>query len=112
MDCFVSQFVCLCWGSVGKLICTGSGDASLIVWNPKTCESIHVVKGKSKSLPLSAYMLLWNAKIWFPVGHPYHTEGLICLDINSSTSLTINGSKDGSVHIVNIVTGKVCFIGL
>lgn len=30
----------------GKLICTGSDDASLIVWNPKTCESIHVVKGK------------------------------------------------------------------
>ncbi|CAN7086542.1 unnamed protein product [Brassica oleracea var. botrytis] len=91
----------------GKLICTGSGDASLIVWNPKTCESIHVVKGKSKSLPLSIYMLLWNANIWFPVGHPYHTEGLICLDINSNTSLTISGSKDGSVHIVNIVTGKV-----
>jgi WD40 repeat protein len=71
-------------GTVGKLICTGSDDASLIVWNPKTCESIHIVKG-----------------------HPYHTEGLTCLDINSNSSLAISGSKDGSVHIVNIVTGKV-----
>ncbi|KAH0854929.1 hypothetical protein HID58_028197 [Brassica napus] len=42
-----------------------------------------------------------------PDGHPYHTEGLICLDINSNSSLAISGSKDGSVHIVNIVTGKV-----
>ncbi|CAN7086577.1 unnamed protein product [Brassica oleracea var. botrytis] len=78
----------------GKLICTGSDDGSLIVWNPKTCESIHVVKGK---------MLTFG----FHVGHPYHTEGLICLDINSNSSLAISGSKDGSVHIVNIVTGKV-----
>ncbi|CAN7130082.1 unnamed protein product [Brassica rapa subsp. narinosa] len=79
----------------GKLICTGSDDASLIVWNPKTCESIHVVKGNLEP------------NFSFHVGHLFHTEGLICLDINSSSSLVISGSKDGSVHIVNIVTGKV-----
>lgn len=44
---------------------------------------------------------------YFSLGHPYHTEGLICLDINSNSSLVISGSKEGSVHIVNIVTGKV-----
>jgi len=43
--CF-NCIVGLCVGTVGKLICTGSDDASLIVWNPKTCESIHIVKGK------------------------------------------------------------------
>lgn len=51
MDCLIEStcfhcIVCLCVDTVGKLICTGSDDASLIVWNPKTCESIHVVKGK------------------------------------------------------------------
>lgn len=35
----------------------------------------------------------------FHVGHLFHTEGLICLDINSSSSLVISGSKDGSVTL-------------
>ncbi|TKY51495.1 Angio-associated migratory cell protein [Spatholobus suberectus] len=68
----------------GKIICTGSDDATLRVWNPKSGESIHVVRG-----------------------HPYHTEGLTCLTINSTSTLALSGSKDGSVHIVNIITGRV-----
>ncbi|KAK9056445.1 hypothetical protein SSX86_023806 [Deinandra increscens subsp. villosa] len=68
----------------GKTICTGSDDASLRVWNPRTGENIHVVKG-----------------------HFYHTEGLTCLVITADSSLVLTGSKDGSVHIVNIATGKV-----
>ncbi|KAK7391174.1 hypothetical protein VNO78_19586 [Psophocarpus tetragonolobus] len=68
----------------GKLICTGSEDATLRIWNPKSGESIHVVRG-----------------------HPYHTEGLTCLSINSTSTLALSGSKDGSVHIVNITTGRV-----
>ncbi|XP_020231713.1 angio-associated migratory cell protein [Cajanus cajan] len=68
----------------GKLICTGSDDATLRVWNPRSGESIHVVQG-----------------------HPYHTEGLTCLTINSTSTLALSGSKDGSVHIVNITTGNV-----
>lgn len=60
MDCLIEStcfryIVYLCVDTVGKLICTGSDDASLIVWNPKTCESIHVVKGKRS---FGFYMLL------------------------------------------------------
>ncbi|KAK7357133.1 hypothetical protein VNO80_16416 [Phaseolus coccineus] len=68
----------------GKIICTGSNDASLRIWNPKSGESTHVVRG-----------------------HPYHNEGLTCLTINSTSTLALSGSKDGSVHIVNITTGRV-----
>ncbi|XP_027366203.1 angio-associated migratory cell protein [Abrus precatorius] len=68
----------------GKIICTGSDDATLRIWNPRSAENIHVVRG-----------------------HPYHTEGLTCLAINSTSTLALTGSKDGSVHIVNITTGRV-----
>ncbi|RDX90165.1 Angio-associated migratory cell protein [Mucuna pruriens] len=67
-----------------KKICTGSDDATLRIWNPKSGESIHVVQG-----------------------HPYHTAGLTCLTINSTSTLALSGSKDGSVHLVNITTGRV-----
>lgn len=30
---------------LGKTICTGSDDATLRIWNPKSGENIHVVKG-------------------------------------------------------------------
>lgn len=30
------------------------------------------------------------------------------MSINSSSTLAITGSKDGSVHVVNIATGRVC----
>ncbi|KAA3456302.1 angio-associated migratory cell protein-like [Gossypium australe] len=68
----------------GKTICTGSEDATLRIWNPRSGESIHVVRG-----------------------HSYHTEGLTCLSINSDSTFAITGSKDGSVHVVNITIGKV-----
>ncbi|KAF9670674.1 hypothetical protein SADUNF_Sadunf13G0093300 [Salix dunnii] len=67
----------------GKTICTGSDDASLRIWNPKSGENIHVVKG-----------------------HPYHTDGLTCLALGCDSTLAITGSKDNSVHIVNITTGR------
>ncbi|KAL5538530.1 hypothetical protein UlMin_044692 [Ulmus minor] len=68
----------------GKTICTGSDDATLRVWNPKNGENIHVVRG-----------------------HPYHTDGLTCLAMSHDSTLALTGSKDHSVHIVNITTGKV-----
>ncbi|KAJ4701187.1 angio-associated migratory cell protein [Melia azedarach] len=68
----------------GKTICTGSDDATLRIWNPKSGENIHVIRG-----------------------HPYHTEGLTCLTISADSTLALTGSKDGSVHMVNITTGKV-----
>lgn len=33
----------------GKYICTGSDDASLRIWNPKTGEIKHVIRGKKFS---------------------------------------------------------------
>lgn len=45
--------------------------------------------------------------ITFSAGHPYHTEGLTCLTITSDSTLALTGSKDSSVHIVNITTGRV-----
>ncbi|KAI9201540.1 hypothetical protein LWI28_025051 [Acer negundo] len=68
----------------GKTICTGSDDATLRIWNPKSGENNHVIRG-----------------------HPYHTEGLTCLTISSDSTLALTGSKDGSVNMVNITTGKV-----
>nr|GMD90103.1 angio-associated migratory cell protein [Ipomoea batatas] len=71
----------------GNTICTGSDDATLRIWNTWSGESIHVVRG-----------------------HPYHTEGLTCLAIlaiGTVSTLVLTGSKDSSVHIVNIATRKV-----
>ncbi|KAL5998783.1 hypothetical protein ACLOJK_009731 [Asimina triloba] len=76
----------------GKSVCTGSDDASLRIWNPKTGENIHVVRGSHEFI--------------HSLGHPYHTEGLTCLAITSDSTCAITGAKDGSVHAVNIVTGK------
>uniref|UniRef100_A0A2N9FZF7 Uncharacterized protein n=1 Tax=Fagus sylvatica TaxID=28930 RepID=A0A2N9FZF7_FAGSY len=67
----------------GKLVCTGSDDATLRIWDPKSGENIHVVRG-----------------------HPYHTEGLTCMAISSDSTRALTASKDGSLHIVNITTGK------
>ncbi|PKI62400.1 hypothetical protein CRG98_017206 [Punica granatum] len=60
-----------------KTICTGCDDAAIRIWNPKTGEIIHVVRG------------------------------LTCLTISSDSNLAITGAKDSSVHIVNIASGKL-----
>ncbi|KAL5708397.1 hypothetical protein ACHQM5_019196 [Ranunculus cassubicifolius] len=67
----------------GKTICTGSDDASLRIWDPK--------EGTNKEVK----------------GHYYHREGLTCMAITKDSARAITGSKDGSVHMVNITTGKV-----
>ncbi|EPS71726.1 hypothetical protein M569_03033, partial [Genlisea aurea] len=68
----------------GQRICTCSDDATMRIWDARTANIIHVVKG-----------------------HPYHTEGITSLTINSDSTLALTGSSDGSVHVVNIATGKV-----
>ncbi|KAK2404289.1 COMPASS H3K4 histone methylase component WDR5B [Trifolium repens] len=83
-DGHASKVTCGDFTPDGRIICTGSDDATLRIWNPKTGESIHVVRG-----------------------HPYHTEGLTCLAINPASTIALTGSQDGSVHIVNISTGRV-----
>lgn len=46
--------------SKGKTICTGSNDATMRIWNPRTAEVIHVVRGMSFSFsfPLSFLIFL------------------------------------------------------
>jgi WD40 repeat protein len=40
-------------------------------------------------------------------GHPYHAQGLTCMAISPDSTCALTGSKDGSVCIVNITTGRV-----
>ncbi|ONM34129.1 transducin family protein / WD-40 repeat family protein [Zea mays] len=68
----------------GKLICTGSDDASLRIWDPRSAQSRHVVRG-----------------------HGYHSDGLTCLSMTSDSQTVVSGSKDSSVHIVNLNSGQV-----
>ncbi|GJN40652.1 hypothetical protein PR202_gb29901 [Eleusine coracana subsp. coracana] len=67
-----------------KLICTGSEDASLRIWDPRTAQSRHVIRG-----------------------HGYHTDGLTCLSVTLDSQTIVSGSKDNSVHIVNVNSGQV-----
>ncbi|KAI5676777.1 hypothetical protein M9H77_07727 [Catharanthus roseus] len=77
-------FTCGDFTPDGKTICAGSDDATMRIWNPRSDDVIHIVRG-----------------------HSYHTDGLTCLSVSSDSTLALSGSKDGSLHIVNITTGKV-----
>ncbi|CAO2207510.1 unnamed protein product [Urochloa humidicola] len=68
----------------GKLVCTGSDDATLRIWDPRSVQSRHVVRG-----------------------HGYHTDGLTCLSITLDSQTVVSGSKDNSVHTVNVNSGQV-----
>jgi WD40 repeat protein len=68
----------------GKSFCTGAGDGSLRIWNPKSAESTHVVQG-----------------------HPYHTQGVLCLAIHADSSFVITGSEDKTACIVNLQNGRI-----
>ncbi|KAK7253078.1 hypothetical protein RIF29_37491 [Crotalaria pallida] len=67
----------------GGKICTGSADKTLRIWN-SSGEIIKIVEG-----------------------HGYHTEGLACLAISSTSTLALTGSEDGSACFVNIGKGRV-----
>ena len=74
---------------------------------------IYICKGRVHAIQDSLCLLLGfslpflTPDILPSLGHPYHTEGLTCLAITSDSTLALTGSKDSSVHIVNIATGKV-----
>ena len=61
---------------------------------------------------MNGWYLFWSFCLMFLAlmssqGHPYHTEELTCMAISPDSTLALTGSKDGSVHIVNLTTGKV-----
>ncbi|KNA05281.1 hypothetical protein SOVF_191890 isoform A [Spinacia oleracea] len=68
----------------GKTFCTGSEDATLRIWNPRSGESIRVIRD-----------------------YPYHTSGLTCLAITLDSTLALTGAEDGSFCVTNIATGKI-----
>lgn len=58
-------------------------------------------------LGLYLKLLSWSYCLDISQGYPYHTDGVTCLEISADSTLALTGSKDNSVHIVNITTGKV-----
>lgn len=50
---------------------------------------------------------LFNFCVSLIVGHGYHTDGLTCLSITLDSQTVVSGSKDNSVHIVNVNSGQV-----
>lgn len=47
----------------GKLICTGSDDATLRIWDPKSAQSMHVVRGEAFGFWLLISLFLLHSKI-------------------------------------------------
>jgi WD40 repeat protein len=47
---YFTFFIFLLLDTLGKVICTGSDDATLRIWNPKSGENIHIVQGMLISL--------------------------------------------------------------
>src|SRR4051794_2044449 len=70
---------------IGKLVVTGSEDATVRVWDPKS-------KGSNATVQLQ--------------GHGFHTDAIICMNINSS-NLVVTGSQDNTAKVSNLSTGKV-----
>ncbi|VAH09846.1 unnamed protein product [Triticum turgidum subsp. durum] len=68
----------------GELICSGSDDATLRIWDRESAHCSHVVGG-----------------------HGFHTQGLTCLAITWDSQSIVTGSQDSSVHIVSIKSGQV-----
>ena len=83
-----------------------------ICWLLQYTTSSNRIKGLCYSrwllFVVGIFVAVLDARIFLPFqGHPYHTDGLTCLAITSDSTLALTGSKDSSVHIVNIATGKV-----
>ena len=49
---------------------------------------------------------LFGISVSLIVGHGYHS-GLTCLSMTSDSQTVVSGSKDSSVHIVNVNSGQV-----
>ncbi len=62
----------------------GEGDASLRVWDPKNGECVLTVRG-----------------------HPFHSEGLTCLEVHQDGLVVVTGAVDGSLRVTNIGSGRI-----
>ncbi|KAL6318264.1 hypothetical protein AAG906_035807 [Vitis piasezkii] len=109
------------WHPRGHLVLAGSEDCTVWMWNADRSAylnmqnnlywfddaTLRIWNPRSLCLLLGFSLPFLTPDILPSLGHPYHTEGLTCLAITSDSTLALTGSKDSSVHIVNITTGKV-----
>ena len=73
----------------GKQVISGSKDATVKVWNIKTAQVEHTIKG-----------------------YGFHEGEVICMDLHSKSSIFATGSSDNTVCIGNYANGKVFTLDL
>mmetsp|Transcript_39563 Transcript_39563/g.93159 ORF Transcript_39563/g.93159 Transcript_39563/m.93159 type:complete len:443 (-) Transcript_39563:269-1597(-) len=72
---------CGCWAMGGKLICTGSADCGIIVWNPRAgTPQQHLQK--------------------------LHEKGVTAMCSHPDAPIVVAGAEDGAVKLVQIETGR------
>jgi len=71
----------------GKKILTASEDSTLILWDPRTGESVHKLTGADARFRLDG--------------------GINCLAINPASTVAIVGGAEGGLRAVNLVQGTV-----
>ncbi|KAJ1409816.1 WD40/YVTN repeat-like-containing domain superfamily [Sesbania bispinosa] len=100
LNTFIGHFRSVTCGDFtpdGKIICTGSDDATLRVWNPKSGENIHVVQGPNVVAdPGPATMVIDNNAL------ASHSDSVECVGFAPSVSWAAVGGMDKKLIIWDI----------
>ena len=73
----------------GKLIITGSADASIIIWEPKTGAAVYK---------------------WTATDGRFHQEAITCLDVSKDSGMILSGDSSGTTLLLQMSTKKVCYV--
>mmetsp|Transcript_18190 Transcript_18190/g.42309 ORF Transcript_18190/g.42309 Transcript_18190/m.42309 type:complete len:468 (-) Transcript_18190:45-1448(-) len=76
-----NSVTCGCWAMGGKLICTGSADCGVIVWNPRAGTPQQTVRN-------------------------LHAKGVTAMCSHPDAPIVVTGAEDGGVKLVQIETGR------
>uniref|UniRef100_A0A7S1F7U0 Angio-associated migratory cell protein n=1 Tax=Noctiluca scintillans TaxID=2966 RepID=A0A7S1F7U0_NOCSC len=76
------RVTCGCWPNGGKLICTGSEDCSIVVWNPRA------------GTPQQHLRQL-------------HESPVVCMCAHPESPIVVTGSEDKTAKVVQVETGSV-----
>lgn len=68
----------------GRIVCSGSADGQVKIWNPLNQKTIFTIEGQQ-----------------------FHDGAVTCMALHSSSMLMLTGGMDGQAHLVNINNGKV-----